>query len=291
MLGTLRFIWGHPLNRNGRLSGLLRFLRWQLGSRLMPYPQHLPFVNDTILVTERGMTGATGNWYCGLHESADMIFVLKLLRAEDVFVDVGANVGSYTVLAAGAVGATTYAFEPAPETFPKLIRNVAVNGIGERVKAFPCALGAEAARMRFTTGRDTTNRMAQSEEDSRGSAEIDVRRLDDVLGEAVPLLVKIDVEGWESEVLAGMPRILGSPGLAAILMETNDSDRHYSERGAPRAADVLLAAGFHPFHYDPVGNRLLPGGTPHNTVYVRDAERIERRLADAPGYRLVNGTI
>ena len=45
-----------------------------------------------------GMTGATGNVYCGLHEFEDMALVLHALRPRDLFVDVGANVGSYTVL-------------------------------------------------------------------------------------------------------------------------------------------------------------------------------------------------
>lgn len=47
------------------------------------------------------MTGATGNWYCGLQEYEDMSFVLHALRPGDLFVDVGANIGSYSILAAG----------------------------------------------------------------------------------------------------------------------------------------------------------------------------------------------
>lgn len=99
MLNTLRFLIKHPLNRPNRLGALSRFMRWQFATRIMPYPQHVPFVNDTVLIMERGMSGATGNWYCGLHEVADMAFVLHALRAGDLFADVGANIGSFTVLA------------------------------------------------------------------------------------------------------------------------------------------------------------------------------------------------
>ena len=45
------------------------------------------------------MHGVTGNVYCGLHDFAEMSFMLHLLRAGDLFADIGANVGSYTVLA------------------------------------------------------------------------------------------------------------------------------------------------------------------------------------------------
>lgn len=51
------------------------------------------------------MTGATGNIYVGLHEFEDMAFLLHVLRRTDLFVDVGANIGSYTILAGGAAGA------------------------------------------------------------------------------------------------------------------------------------------------------------------------------------------
>ena len=92
-------------------------LRWQVGSRLLPLGSTLPYVGDTRLFVTRGMTGATGNWYCGLHEVDEMGFVLHALRPGDLFVDVGANIGSYTVLAAGAVGADAIAVEPVPTTF------------------------------------------------------------------------------------------------------------------------------------------------------------------------------
>jgi hypothetical protein len=130
---TLRFIVGHPLNRDGRTRALGRFLRWQFTTRLSPKPVAFPFVDDMRFLAERGMTGASGNFYCGLHESEDMAFVLHLLRPGDVFYDVGANVGSYTLLAATA-GARVHAFEPSPPTAARLRRNVALNALEERVQ-------------------------------------------------------------------------------------------------------------------------------------------------------------
>ena len=80
------------------------------------------------------MTGVTGNIYAGLHEFADMAFVLHFLRAGDLFADVGANVGSYTILASGVVGCRTVAFEPDPVTAAALERNINLNKIAERVE-------------------------------------------------------------------------------------------------------------------------------------------------------------
>lgn len=129
----LAFVLGHPLNRGHGITAITRVLRWQIGSRLLPAGSALPFVGGTRLFATRGMTGATGNWYCGLHEVEEMGFVLHALRPGELFVDVGANIGSYTVLAAGAVGADVVAVEPVPTTFAVLRRNVCLNDLVDRV--------------------------------------------------------------------------------------------------------------------------------------------------------------
>ena len=290
MLRTLRAIRSHPLNRHAPGRALARFLRWQLAARLLPVPHVMPFVDDTVLVMERGMTGATGNWYNGLHEAADMAFVLHVLREGDLFVDVGANVGSYTVLASGAAGARTLSFEPIAATFASLRRNVLVNGLGARVTCHNMGLGARDEILRFTAGQDTRNHVATGAE-TGGTVEVPVRRLDDMLGGAVPRLAKIDVEGWEAEVIAGMPATLQDPGLAAIVMETNDSAGRYADPAGNRLPAVMRAHGFAPYSYDPFSRALVEGGTRHNTIFVRDTGFVLDRVRSAPRFRLVNGTI
>jgi FkbM family methyltransferase len=100
------------------------------------------------------MTGATGNLYCGLHEFYDMTFLIHFLRPEDFFVDVGANVGSYTVLAGSHVGARTFSVEPVPSTFSKLINNISINHLNERVTPFNLALGSKKGSVKFTSSFD-----------------------------------------------------------------------------------------------------------------------------------------
>lgn len=142
LMQSLRFVLHHPLNRSRPLVALSRWLRWQFGSRLLPGAVLLPFVEDVGLLVRPGMTGATGNFYCGLHEFEDMALVLHALRPDDLFVDIGANVGSYTMLG-GAAGATVLAIEPIPSTFSWLARNIRVNGLGERVRALNLGLGSD----------------------------------------------------------------------------------------------------------------------------------------------------
>ena len=98
ILSTFRFIATHPLSSKRPLRALCRYGRWQIESRLRPEVE-FRWIEGSKLIARNGMTGATGNIYCGLHEFTDMAFVLHLLRPDDLFVDVGANIGSYTVLA------------------------------------------------------------------------------------------------------------------------------------------------------------------------------------------------
>src|ERR1700687_3946356 len=99
ILNLAGFIASHPLTRDRKLRAFSRLVRWQVESRLWG-EMVVPWVEGTRLAARRGMAGATGNIYCGLHEFEDMAFLLHFLRSDDVFADVGANIGSYTILAA-----------------------------------------------------------------------------------------------------------------------------------------------------------------------------------------------
>jgi hypothetical protein len=102
-ISLLKFITPHPLNRKHKTKAILRFVKWQINTRLNPYSVIYSFTKKCKLIVQKGMTGATQSLYCGLHEYNDMVFLLHFLIKEDSFADIGANVGSYTVLADGHV--------------------------------------------------------------------------------------------------------------------------------------------------------------------------------------------
>ena len=236
------------------------------------------------------MTGATGNWYCGLHEVHEMAFVLHLLRPGEHFVDVGANVGSYTVLAGGGVKARVTAVEPIPATFAHLQRNVALNGMSDLVRCCQVGLSGKSGMLRFSSGLDTVNHVLAKGEDVPG-VDVPVTRLDDLVGQDVPTLMKIDVEGHELAVLHGGASTLGDQRLLAVIMETNGSGVRYGVSDDQLIA-VMLEHGFAPFGYDPFGRRLVDvTDASGNTVFVRGKADVEARVKAAPRFRLVNGEI
>lgn len=290
MLNLLKYVWNHPLNASGKATALWRVLRWQIASRLMPGVIAFPYVQGTWLFATRGMTGATGNWYCGLHEVEEMAFVLHLLRAGDHFVDVGANVGSYTVLAGGVAGARVTAVEPAPATYGQLQRNVALNGLGERTRCCQLGLSENVGTLRFSRDLDTVNHVLAEGEDLP-AVEVPVTRLDDLVGQDVPLLIKMDVEGHERAVLRGGQATLADRRLLAVIMETNGSGSRYGVSDQ-ELIDLMQGSGFAPFGYDPFKRRLLDGpGESGNTVFVRDKASVTARVSSASVFTLINGEI
>ena len=280
MLNTLSFIIGHPLTRDRPVAAVWRFIRWQIKSRLKHEVQFV-WIEGARLIVRNGMAGATGNIYCGLHEFADMAFVLHLLRAGDLFVDVGANIGSYTILASKVCGANSIAVEPDPGTTNSLKKNIAINALGDRVRTVEAALGAEEGTASFTVGLDTVNRMANAED--KQTRAVQVLRLDDVLAGQNPILIKLDVEGFEAEVLAGARETLANPSLLAI--ETECSDR--------AVIALLTAAGFKEAFYDPFTRALCraPVWRQSNALYIRDGEACEARLTTARRFRILHQSL
>lgn len=245
----------------------------------------MPWVGTTQLVVERSMTGATGNIYCGLHEFVDMAFVLHMLRGDDLFVDVGANVGSYTLLASGVIGARSISIEPVPATFEKFQRNIRINALSERVEAFHCVAGREVGAVWFSTDRDTMNQVVDVGY-SGSKKSIEVRTLDAILSGRETILWKVDVEGFELEVLAGARGVLGNEVLRAVLLEADDQ----------RIGEIMTSYGFRQFRYDPWTRRIADaekvrdGKKLRNHLWVRDLAFVEERCRNAPMVQVLGQT-
>ena len=227
LFNTIKYILYHPLNRKNKLQAFKRYINWQLGIRLLPFPLIFPFVENSKLIIKKGMNGATGNLYCGLHDFEEMSFTIHFLRPDDYFADVGANIGSYTILASCISGAFSFAFEPAPDTFSNLMDNIKVNNILNKVQAINSCLGDFARKIKFSIDLDTVNHVLLDNTEQNRFVYIDVNLLDDYFKEVIPSLIKIDVEGFEMQVLQGGAKTLSNFGLKAVIIEMNGSGSLY----------------------------------------------------------------
>lgn len=132
------------------------------------------------------------------------------------FIDVGANVGWYTLLACGLGARHVYSFEPQRRMAFLLRQTIAVNGFRERVTLREAACGAEPGLLPLDAdlreaggGRLCPGMLGEDKL-------VEVVRLDDVVkgrhtskdGKITPIIIKIDVEGFEPQVLLGAPELL-----------------------------------------------------------------------------------
>lgn len=285
LINTIQFITDHPLNREQKLNSIIRFVKWQIGSRLVPGAIVYDWINGSKFLVKTGETGLTGNIYTGLHEFPDMGFLLHFLRGEDFFVDIGANVGSYTILACSAAGARGVSFEPVPSTYKRLVENMRLNHLDEKVKCVNKGIGAQIGSIAFTSDHDTTNHALASGEQCKNSVNIDVITLDAALDDESPSLLKIDVEGYETPVLEGASKTLKKKTLNAVIMELNGSGSRYGYDES-RILELMFDYGFQTYSYNPLNRTLinlegknLNGG---NTLFIRDKSLVEERLRDAP---------
>jgi FkbM family methyltransferase len=257
-------------------------LRWQFGSRILGWPAVVPFVQGSQLVVEHSMHGATGNIYCGLYEFTDMAFLLHFLRPGDRFVDIGANAGTYTVLASAVVGATSLSVEPAADTFAVLQRNIRVNDIGHLATAVCCAAGRRDETRQFTVARGPRGRLV-GDGYAGQSVGVAVKPLDELLEDQPTSMWKIDVEGSELDVLEGARRAVSAPTLRAVILEAHNAQ---IER-------FMQSHGFEMAVYQPFDRQLSmseTGAASKNHLWLRDPTAVESRCREAPTYRILSTT-
>jgi FkbM family methyltransferase len=220
-----------------------------------------------------------------------MAFVMHFLRPEDLFVDVGANVGAYTVLASGVAGARTLAVEPSPSSFDYLTQNIRLNDLTAKVTAVNAALGRKEGRLKLTAGLGTENYVCANPNDA-DALEVKAMTLDTVLSGLSPTLMKIDVEGFETEVLAGATETLPRASLEALIIERAGNGARYGYDEAALHREIQ-ARSFIPCAYRVSERSLtrLSPDAPGNIIYVRDMARAEKRLRSAKPFVLANASV
>lgn len=290
LYSTAKFILTHPLIRkNKKWESFVNFVFWQIGVRALSKKVIVPWVEDSKLIIGAGETGATGNIYVGFAEYRDMLFLLHALRPEDTFVDIGANIGAYTILASKVIRAKSICFEPIKNAFNRLEDQVKINRIDDLVRMENKGVGERNEALFFTNNNDTVNKVSLAG-DVANTTEIEVIALDDVLKKDEKYFVKIDVEGFEYKVLLGANNILSSPNTFGLIIELNGSSEEFGSTNS-EIHNKLLGFNFYPVSYDPFCRTIVRlknyNKNGANTIYIKDIEVLARRCKDAPK-RLVN---
>jgi FkbM family methyltransferase len=154
------------------------------------------------------------------HYEREAEFILsELITKETTFIDVGANLGYFTILCS-RLAQTVYAFEPVPAVFERLSRNISLNNF-KNVRAFQCAVSRQRTRLRLfeskiSDGHDSTVRRFEHDK----SIFVDAVSLDEAVEPSVRnIVMKVDVEGSEMDVLLGALGLIKSGKVSAIVLE------------------------------------------------------------------------
>lgn len=155
--------------------------------------------------------GAHPGYAFGTSEQPLQQALVEMLRPGDVFYDVGANVGFFTLLAARLVGprGAVLAFEPNPRNAEVLRSNVALNGLAN-VKVFEQAVAETSGRRRFAIAESTASHLADHATDEKTTVVdiVSLNDLDAVSGHRPPTVIKFDIEGAEVDALHGAAHVI-----------------------------------------------------------------------------------
>lgn len=246
---VVRFVWTHPSNEGERIHALVRAATFQVRARMLHRRTLARLGNRSRIWADLHRTSASKVVYANPPDHPEMLVWRRELTPGDFFVDVGANIGSYGIWA-GELGAEVIALEPAEDTFTLLMENVALNGYP--IRGIRAAAGATGGTARFTTGYDSVNRL-----DPEGSAEIVMVTIDSVIADRVVAGMKVDVEGFEIEVLRGCERALSEQRLKLIQLEWNSTSQAGLGMDRQPVADLLAKHRYGLYRPDPSG-KLVP---------------------------------
>jgi FkbM family methyltransferase len=230
--------------------------------------------------------------YLAEFETEELLFVARFLRPGDTFVDIGANLGLFSIRAADIVGPTgcVHAFEPCAKTFGWLRENIALNH-WKHVHLHPVALSDRtgvAELITATEGKAAYNSLAKPYVGGElRSQRVDTTTWDAFVNEnglaGKVVLMKIDVEGWETKVLAGATGTLSRPDAPVLQVEFTEDAAQSAGSSTPALFQQIEAFGYGLYRWNPWESTLqreAPGSTyPYiNLFAIKDLDAAMARL-------------
>jgi FkbM family methyltransferase len=273
-----------PLTKNQPLFTLLKYI--YVNIILYVFKREITFIFlDKIKVKAINGDGIIGNYHSILQEASDSIFLLHFLNDTDTFLDVGANVGHYTLLASVIKNTHVIAIEPIHATFNRLKCNIEINAVQNLVNSFNIGLSDKEGELTFSANLHTTNRVINN----GLGVKVRVKTIDDLCQDKVINAIKIDVEGFEWFVLNGAKEILKSTDLNVIVIELNNSGIEFGIQDN-QIVTLLNSYGFLQYEYDFFEKKLLQldskNNKQFNTIFIKDIHFVQNRIRKCPKIKI-----
>lgn len=184
-----------------------------------------------------------------LKQGAYNPFVSRLMKEwigpHGTMIDIGANIGYFSLLGARYTDGTVFAFEPEEHNFDLLSRNTRLNGC-TNVKPIRKAVGNTAGTLKlYKSSGNAGDHHTYPTAEKRQATEVEVVRIDDVLHEVQNVrLIKIDVQGFEENVVRGMERILTATENVKVVSEFWPQGLWNAGSSADGYLDFMESLGF-----------------------------------------------
>jgi FkbM family methyltransferase len=195
-----------------------------------------PLPDGSLVYIDLMDCGVSRNILFGDHERTETELIRSYLSEGSVFIDIGANIGWYTIQTARWVGraGNVFSFEPRPSTFEHLTKSIKINGL-DNITAYKIALSDEKGTAMLMTPEGHKN-PGSSYLGNGDGIPVSLAKLDDIIPPLKRLdLIKMDVEGWEPNVIKGAkqtirkfkPTILSEISPWMLRERSGISDREY----------------------------------------------------------------
>ncbi len=287
-LGTLNYIWSHPGNASNRISAVVKFVGWQFYKRLTKKFIDIQLVPGIKLRCYPDSRSASAVLYCGLYDYHEMNFLLRYLRPEDSFIDVGANVGVYTLLAASIIqSGSIHSFEALPKNYERLRENLKLNQL-QQVHFHEIAVSDRRGQILLNTAEGDSMPFITTQATEK-TIRVSTDTLDHLLSDH-PLetlaLGKMDIEGAEIFAFKGATSLLRAKHPPIWILEILDSTSH-AEYQKQNVVNFLKEYGYNLYNYDTSTNQVslvnLENKQGNNVLAIADSalDVVRNRLSQA----------
>jgi len=227
-------------------------------------------------------------------EEEEITFLKRILKPGDSFIDIGANIGLFSLIASPIIGekGEIISFEPCSPTLHRFEENISLNNFKNIItnKQAISNKNGKATLQIASDGYDAWNSIA---EPAKGEVfeteEIDTITFDDYISNSQIdiskiALVKIDVEGWEMPVLEGGKEFFSSAEAPSLIVEFTEANAANAGYSCTDLYHALVDYGYSLFTYDASNNRLIPEKLrehyPYlNIIATKDLQFVEKRLS------------
>jgi len=206
-------------------KALFRHMIWQIRKILNLFPCKIKLPGFNIIIHDRSIANGCGGLLNSMqyYDPNNMYLIEELFakKTYNTFFDIGANIGVYSLIAAYQSDIKAFAFEPHPLTFRFLKENINTNNMNSRVTCHQLALSDSDGTMSFTDDPGSSvNRLVKDNELNDNVLTVETLTGDSFCKQHAvqPDVIKIDVEGFESNVLSGFTQHL--PNVQLIFIET-----------------------------------------------------------------------